>query len=292
MDRRRVAATVLAIGLPLFLSLAACRASERTYPLRGQILAVNRDRGEIAVKHDAIPGLMPGMTMTFPVADRRALTERVAGDLIEATLVLSDRDTFLRDVRKIGFAELTPSAPLTPSAVTAAASGFELLKEGDPVPDQAFVDETGRTRRLTDWKGRTLAITFIYTRCPIPTFCPMMDRHFAAVQKEVRADRALRDRVKLLSISFDPAYDTPAVLRAHAAKLGAHADTWSFLTGDRDEVVRFAARLGVSITADQPDIAHNLRTAVVGPDGRLARVFTGNDWTPAGLLAALKGVAN
>jgi protein SCO1 len=112
------------------------------------------------------------------------------------------------------------------------------------------------------------------------------------VQKEVRADAGLRDRVKLLSISFDPAYDTPAVLRAHAAKVGAQADTWSFLTGDRDEVARFSARLGLSIVADQPDIAHNLRTAVVGPDGRLARVFTGNDWTPSQLLEALKQVAD
>lgn len=286
MDRRRIAATVLAIGLPSFAPLAACRASERTYPLRGQVLAVNADRGEIAVKHDDIPGLMPGMTMTFAVADRQVLTERMPGDLIEATLAVSDRASILRDVRKIGFAELTPAA------VAAATSGFELLKEGEPVPDIAFVDETGRARRLADWKGRTLAITFIYTRCPIPTFCPMMDRHFAAVQKEVRVDPALRDRVKLLSISFDPAYDTPAVLRAHAAKVGAQADTWSFLTGDRDEVARFSARLGLSIVADQPDIAHNLRTAVVGPDGRLARVFTGNDWTPSQLLEALKQVAD
>ncbi|MGH9314789.1 MAG: SCO family protein [Vicinamibacterales bacterium] len=277
------------IGLLVCAWPAACRSSERTYRLRGQILAVNAERGEIAVKHDDIPGLMPGMTMTFKVADRRVVSERVAGDLIEATLATTDRDAVLRDVRKIGFSDVTPAV------ATAAASGFELLKEGEPVPDPTFVDETGRARRIADWRGRTLAITFIYTRCPIPTFCPMMDRHFAAVQKEVRSDAALRGRVKLLSVSFDPAYDTPAVLRAHASKLGAKTETWSFLTGARDEVDRFAARFGVSVVRDQQnpvDITHNLRTAVVAPDGRLVRVFTGNDWTPAQLLEALKSVAD
>lgn len=289
MDRRRITAPVLAIGLLVCASPAACRASERTYRLRGQILAVHAERGEIAVKHDDIPGLMPGMTMTFKVADRRVVSERVAGDLIEATLATTDRDAVLRDVRKIGFSDVTPAV------ATSAASGFEVLKEGEPVPDQTFVDETGRARRIADWRGRTLAITFIYTRCPVPTFCPMMDRHFAAVQKEIRGDAALRGRVKLLSVSFDPAYDTPAVLRAHASKLGADAETWSFLTGARDEVDRFAARFGVSVVRDQQnpvDITHNLRTAVVAPDGRLVRVFTGNDWTPAQLLEALKGVTN
>jgi protein SCO1/2 len=287
MDRRRVATRTLATGILIVSALVACRPAERTYPLRGQVLAVNVERGEIAVKHDDIPGLMPGMIMTFKVADPAVAKERAAGDLIEATLAMTDRDAVLRDVRKIGFSDLTPAV------ATAAASGFELIKEGDPVPDESFVDETGRTRRLAHWRGRAVAITFIYTRCPIPTFCPMMDRHFAAVQKEVRGDPALASRVKLVSVSFDPAYDTPTVLRAHAAKVGAQPETWSFLTGPRDNVDRFASRFGVSLGRDTPEeITHNLRTAVVRPDGRLARVFTGNDWTPAQLLEALKAVAN
>jgi protein SCO1/2 len=287
MDRRRVTAPALAIGILACAALTACRPAERTYPLRGQVLAVNADRGEIAVKHDDIPGLMPGMVMFFKVADQRVLTERVAGDLIEATLAMTDRATVLRDVRKIGFSDLTPAV------ATAAASGFEMIKEGDPVPDQPFVDEAGRTRRFADWRGRAVAITFIYTRCPIPTFCPMMDRHFAAVQKTVRGTPALVDRVQLVSISFDPEHDTPAVLRAHAAKVGARPETWTFLTGPRDDIDRFATRFGVSLGRDSPaEIAHNLRTAVVRPDGRLARVFTGNDWTPAQLLEALKAVAD
>jgi protein SCO1/2 len=272
-------------GAVFIACLALSCAKAREYPLRGQVLAVNTDRGEIAVKHEDIQGLMPAMTMTFKVEDRAVLSERVPGDLVEATLVLTDRQATLRGVRKVGFSELSP-----PAAAAAAASGFELLKPGDPVPDQAFVDERGRSRRLSDWRGRAVAVTFIYTRCPIPTFCPLMDRHFAAVQKTILEDRSLNGRVQLLSVTFDPAYDTPPVLRAHAQKVGAESDTWTFLTGERDDIDRFAARLGVSVVREQnpADITHNLRTAVIDANGRLEQVFTGNEWTPAQVVSTVR----
>ncbi len=107
----------------------------------------------------------------------------------------------------------------------------------------ALLDETGATRRLSEWRGRTLAVTFIYTRCPLPDFCPRMDRQFADVQQIVTDDERLRGRVHLLSISFDPAYDTPAVLATHTKKVGAAPATWSFLTGDEGDVESFAAQL-------------------------------------------------
>jgi Cu/Ag efflux protein CusF len=176
---------------PFFLAVALSCTKAREYPLKGQVLAVNADSGEIAVKHEDIQGLMPAMTMTFTVEDRAVLTERVPGDLIEATLLVTERQAALRGVRKVGFSKLSP-----PAAAAAATSGFELLKPGEPVPDQAFVDERGQSRRLSDWRGRAVALTFIYTRCPIPTFCPLMDRHFAAVQKTIQEDRSLNGRVQ------------------------------------------------------------------------------------------------
>jgi protein SCO1/2 len=117
-----------------------------------------------------------------------------------------------------------------------------------------------------------------------------MDRHFAAVQKTIQEDRSLNGRVQLLSVTFDPAYDTPPVLRAHAKKVGAQPDTWSFLTGERDDIDRFAARLGVSVVREQnaADIVHNLRTAVIDADGRLEQVFTGNEWTPAEVVSTVR----
>lgn len=276
--------TRLAAGLLVAIT-AACGPQGRRYEVRGQVLAVDLARQEVTIKHDDIAGFMPAMTMPFRVNDARLLEGRVPGDLVTATLVVEETDAYLTTLAKIGHSEVVATPPLA-----AASSGLELLEPGETVPDQAFVDQDGRARTRADWRGRTIALTFIYTRCPYPTFCPLMDRHFAAIQKAVRADAALSPQVHLVSVSFDPEYDTPAVLRQHAATLGADPGLWSFVTGSRDEIDRFAARFGVSIVrgTTPADVAHTLRTAVVDRDGRLVSVYTGNEWTPDDLVRDLR----
>jgi protein SCO1/2 len=136
-------------------------------------------------------------------------------------------------------------------------------------------------------------VTFIYTRCPLPDFCPLMDSHFARLQQAILADPALRAKVRLVSISFDPDHDTPAVLKQHAATLKADPAIWTFLTGDRATVDRFAARLGVAVM--RPDgetsITHNLRTTLVGSDGRIAHIYSGSAWETAAVLTDLRSAA-
>src|SRR5207253_1310472 len=142
------------------------------------------------------------------------------------------------------------------------------------------------------FKGSPVVITFMYTRCPLPTFCPLMDQHFATIQRTLESDRSLAT-IHLVSISFDPIADTPAVLKKHARKLEADPRRWSFLTGDRDDIDRFAARFGVSIARAMDDplnITHNLRTAIVDADGKLVKVYTGNEWRPDQIVADLKTV--
>jgi protein SCO1/2 len=166
-----------------------------------------------------------------------------------------------------------------------------LLEPGAPVPDATFIDQTGAARTLGTWRGRTLALTFIYTRCPVPDFCPLMDRRFGEVQKLLAADAALGERVHLVSVSFDPAFDTPAILAAHAQKVGAEPARWTFLTGAKPEIERFSAPLGVSLIPDAThpsEIVHNLPTAVVDLQGRLVTIFNGNEWTAGELLAAIR----
>lgn len=269
----------------LLAMTAACGPRGRQYELRGQVLAVDPARKEITIKHDDIVGFMPAMTMPFRVNDARLLDGRVPGDLVTATLIVEDTDAYLTSLTKIGHAEVVASQPLPP-----ASSGFELLKAGETAPNQVFVDQDGRQRTLADWKGKTIALTFIYTRCPYPTFCPLMDRQFAAIQRTVKADAALRRQVHLLSVSFDPDYDTPAVLKAHAAKLGADPGSWSYVTGPRDEIDRFAARFGVSIVrgVTPADFAHTLGTAVGDRDARVVSIYTGNDWTPDDIVRDLR----
>jgi protein SCO1/2 len=274
----------LSVALTLLLVCAACaRGREREYELHGQVLAVDRSRQEITIKHDDIRGFMPGMTMPFKVRDAKLLDQRNPGDLVSATLVVEDTEGYLKAITATGHAP--------PRAAPPARPALDLLNPGDAIPDVALVDQDGTARRLSDWRGRSLAITFIYTRCPLPDFCPVMDRRFAEAQGQILDDAVLRERVHLASISFDPAFDTPQVLAAHAAKVGAHNFAWSFLTGAAADVEPFAARFGVSVIregANASEVVHNLRTPVIDGSGRLVTVLTGSDWQASELIAALK----
>jgi protein SCO1/2 len=280
--------TALLAALIAFCAAACASApDERSYSLQGQVLAVSDDRQQATIKHEEIKGLMAGMTMTFKAKDAQLLSGIEPGDLIDATLVVAENEAYMSELKKVG------EAPLETVPAPAASSGFELLKPGEPVPDTPFVDQDGKPRSFNDFKGGPVALTFIYTSCPIPDFCPRMDSHFASIQRSMAADPALA-RAHLVSISIDPITDTPAVLKRHAERMMADPARWTYFTGDRDEIDRFASRFGLSISRSVDnaiDITHNLRTAVVDPEGRLVKLHIGNQWTPDQVLADLKAAA-
>jgi len=276
------------LGSILCLLAVGCgqRSDERHYTLHGQVLSLADDRKQATVSHEEIKGFMPAMTMPYAVRDARQFDGITAGDLIKATLVVVPNEAYLTGVSKVGQAPLPPVPVQTPTP--SASSGFELLKTGEEVPDASFTDQDGRMRSFHAFKGSVVLMTFIYTKCPMPTFCPLMDRHFAAIEKKIKADAELKGRVHLVTVSFDPIVDTPPVLKAHARTLGADLRDWTFLTGNRDDIDQFSARFGVSVAraeSDQRDITHNLRTAIVDGDGRLVKVYIGNEWTPEQALA-------
>ncbi|MGE0703489.1 MAG: SCO family protein, partial [Vicinamibacterales bacterium] len=283
LRQRRVA---LAVLLAAFAAACGGRRDRFEYTLQGQILSIEETRLQANIRHEEIPGFMPAMTMPYKVRDAAEFEELAPGDLLTATLVVESNDAYLMDVQRVGEAPLEQPAQPAPSA----RSGLEMLQPGEQVPDVTFVDQEGRERTFASFAGSTLVVTFIYTRCPMPTFCPLMDRHFVEIQKQLEADAALGN-VHLVTISFDPVTDTPPVLKAHAETLGANPARWTFLTGDRDEVDRFAMRFGVSLMRegiDARDITHNLRTAIVDPQGRLVKAYTGNEWTPDEVVADLR----
>jgi protein SCO1 len=275
--------------------LAACgtKSSGRTYPVEGQVIVMTPERSEATIKHGEIKGLMPAMTMPYKIKNKAELAAIKPGDIVSGTLVIVENDAYLTGVKRIGEAPIEQAPPET-TVATAAAPGFELLKPGDTVPDSAFVDQDGRKKTFRAFRGSRVILTFIYTKCPIPTFCPMMDRHFATLQEHLQDDPALKD-VHLVTVSFDPAVDTPAVLKQHARELKADLTRWTFLTGDLHDIDQFAARFGLSVARapnDARDITHNLRTAVISPAGKLVKMYTGNEWTPRDILEDLKPVAN
>ena len=269
-------------------ALGGCRAEPAStrYPLRGQVLAIGEPgpggRRDVTLKHGDIPGFMPAMTMPYFVRPPAELDGLVKGDLVTSTLVLKGSEIFLTDLKKTGHADLPPDAK--PVKI------MDVMQPGDEVPDDALVDQAGATHKLSDWRGRALAVTFVYTRCPLADFCPLMDKRFSELEKGIAADPRLRDRVHLVSVSFDPAHDTPDVIATHAKNAGADPRTWSYLTGTLAAIDHVTSRFGVStiVETDAPTITHNLRTALVDPKGRLVTIHSGNDWTVDALLADLR----
>ncbi len=279
-------ATVAMIAL---VTATACSRPEpaKQYQLQGQILAVHPEKNEITIKHGDIEGLMPGMTMSFPVKEPSMMAGHTPGDLVTATLEVSSALGKLAAITKTG------SAPL-PANTNEAMLVAGLLAEGDEVPDAALIDQQDRRRSLAEWRGSLTVLSFTYTRCPLPDFCPLMDQNFATLQRALAEDPQLAGKVRLISISIDPEHDTPAVLAEHAKKRRADASVWTFLTGDRTTVERVAGRFGVSIvraTDGSADVTHNLRTVLIGADGRVRKIYTGNDWTPGAVMTDLRAAA-
>jgi protein SCO1/2 len=286
MKPASIALILLAVGTAAACSAPPPPASVREFPLTGEVLAIKPDRSEIQVKHDEVKGFMDAMTMWFNVKDPRLLDGLVPGDLIGATLVLTAEDSYLTGIRKTG-ARKPGEASVPP------AEPVELLPLGAAVPDITFTDEAGQARPLSSYRGTYTLLTFIYTRCPLPDYCPRMNAYFAAVQRGLKADPRLSRSVRLLSVSFDPEFDTPARLAAKAREMGADPALWHFVTAPRAQVDGFGGKLGLSVLregADGSAITHNLRTALLDPDGRLARTYNGKDWVPEDVIRDLQAL--
>jgi protein SCO1 len=259
---------------------------ERRYQLHGQVLAIAPTRQEATIKHDEVVGFMEAMTMPFKIRDSRLLDNIVPGDLITATLVVLSEDAYLTEVKKVGSAPLPTAGPAQPTV--------DLLHPGDEVPDAPFIDQDGHSRSFASFRGSIVLLTFTYTRCPLPDFCPLMDRKFATIQKTAATNPRGRGGppIRLVTVSFDPANDTPAVLKKHAEQVGAEPGIWTFLTGERDTIETFGGRFALSVLRDdQGNITHNLRTALIDPNGKVVKLYSGNDWVPEDVLRDLDTMA-
>jgi len=289
MDRRLIRSL---IPLGLIAIAAACAQTRKEppkrYPVQGQVLVVNVARREITLKHGDIPGFMPAMIMTYPAANARLMDGRTPGELVSAILEVSDSIGTLADITHTGTAPL----PSDSNAVQLAAGVLDI---GDAVPDAAFIDQDNRRRSFSEWKGKPVVVSFVYTRCPLPEYCPLTEQNVATLQRRLRDDTVLRDQVRLVTFTFDPVRDTPAVLAEHTARFKLDPKVWTFLTGDAVTVQTFAAKFGISTIQDPnhpAEITHNLRTFLIGADGRIAKIYSGSDWTPGVVLADLRALVS
>jgi protein SCO1/2 len=277
------AATLLAIVSAdvLFQSNPQIRAAlggPRQFEGTGKIIKVDASTKTVQIAHQAIPGFMPAMAMPFPVRKASLLNGLTAGDPVRFKLVVTETDSWLDRIDKLqsGPEEAAPSN--APETAASANPDADRVQTGETVPDFALIDQDGRPLHLGQFRGQAVLVTFVYTRCPLPNFCPLMSRKFAELQE--RLGNHFDGRFHLLSITMDPEFDQPPILKSYAIRYSADPKDWTFGTGPSDQINLVASLFGLTHQAENGLIAHNLRTALIGPDGKLLQVWNSNVWTP------------
>jgi protein SCO1/2 len=289
LSARRLAPSLFACAI----LVAGCSpepsaSAGKSYPLEGTVVAVDAANRKITIDHQEIPNFMPAMTMSFVVLEKdAALLEGVSpGDEVTARLVVPDSRYWLEDL--VVVKKGTPDPNATPRPQTHEAH------PGHELEDVALVNQDGEPIRLSDYRGRALAFTFVFTRCPLPDYCPLMMKNFAAAHTALMADEELRTRTRLLTVSFDTKHDTPEVLREYGERFQKTTPPfshWELATGTEEAIRALGGDLGLDYIEESRSFTHNLRTAVVDPEGKLTRLFRGNDWTAEELVAALRTAA-
>jgi protein SCO1 len=273
----------LLILLLLTLAFGACRRNERRYDLKGKVVMVEKDKHLVTIAHDDVEGLMPAMTMPFTVPKQSDLDSLAPDDQVTATLVVDGSQSWLEG--------------LFVTRISADGSGNAQLpteaKPGDEVPNYTLKNQDGKDIRLHNYRGKALLLTFIYTRCPLPEYCTLMSNNFAQVDRQLQQNPEIYARTHLLSISIDPKFDTPQVLRSYGA---AHTERyedetfahWEFVSGE--QVKDLAQFFGLRYFTENDQIMHGLKTVIVAPDGKVAKIYSDNTWKPEDVANELKRV--
>jgi len=282
---RRIALCCAAAAV-LFLGACSSRPHEtvQRYHVHGTVVSVNAPEGFADIAADAIPGYMAAMTMPYPIPDTHVLSTLAIGDEITADLVVTGQGgPHLENVVIVKKSGVPPPKP--------SASAFHMPKPGETVPNFVLTDQNGRPVHLHSFRGHFLFITFIYTRCPFQNYCPLVSHNFAEMYAKMAKQPELASNVRLLSVSFDPEHDTPAVLRAYAASFQDVTGTtkpfarWEFASAPKKELPAIAHFFGIYLSDTNGKIVHSLSTSLISPDGKMVDWFHDNSWQPADLVA-------
>ena len=254
----------------------------KRFDLSGTIVSVDAEHSEVTISHGEIPDYMGAMTMPFRVKDNSLIDSMHSGDNISAALVVSANSSWIEDP-VVSTSVVDPNPP--PTARPEPSPGTLL-------PDVALTNQDGKQFRLSNYKGKTVVITFIYTRCPLPDYCILMNDNFEKIEGILKQDPHLYNATRLLTISFDPEHDTPEVLRKFGlTRVDGQSPNpfghWTFATGTSDEIRKLADFFGLTYVNEPNQIIHSLRTAVIAGDGTLVRLYDGNEWKPEQVISAL-----
>ena len=257
--------------------MSASRAGTTNYFVRGVLTGVKQDEHQLVIAHEAIPNFMDAMTMPFNVKDAAIVTNVAIGEKIAFQLHLTETESWVDHIEPVAVSRSAASgAPALPSGDSHAevkANSASTGRSESPLRNYKFMNELGRPVSLSDFRGQAIALTFFFTRCPIPEFCPRLSRNFQEVQRRLSAMENAPTNWHLLSVTFDPAHDTPEVLKAYGAAYRYDPAHWSFLTGPKDKIAELARACDVKFDPDNGLFNHNFRTLIVDASNRLQTVF-------------------
>jgi protein SCO1 len=283
---------LIALILASAFLVSSCHRSKtpaaKRYPFTGRVVSVDSQDQSAIIDGDAIPGFMDAMAMPYKVKPAATLNHLLPGDSVSAVVVVVQPEPKNEDAVPDYWLENVRVTTHIDPAHAAAANSLHMPAPGEDVPDLSFTNQSGKRVSVKDYRGNVLLVTFIYTRCPFPDFCPRMSRNFAEVYKQLGSNPALAG-THLLSISFDPEHDTPKVLREYGFSV-AHTHEaalfgrWEFAAPSAADLPKIADFFALTIKPEGGLITHNLSTAVIGPDGKIAKWYHGSDWQPSDLI--------
>jgi protein SCO1/2 len=259
--------------------------NQTTYSVRGVVQSIATDRRKASIKHEKIPGYMAAMTMDLSVKNTNEFNGISSGDEITFSLVVTEDDDWIENLKRTGKTE----------AVALPTDWHRVEPElgiGDTLPDYEFTGEDARTVKFSDFHGRAVAFTFFFTSCPLPEYCPRMNKNFAEARKILTADTNAPANWQFLSISFDSSFDTPQILSGYGNFYrGDSADRWLFAVASTNTLASLAPKVDLNFWRENGSITHNLRTVVLDGSGKIFKQFDGNDWTAQQLADAIRDAA-
>jgi protein SCO1 len=284
--------SILSIALLSAMIFASCHRAQtpvaKRYPFTGRVVSIDAQNQSAIIDGDNIPGFMDAMAMEYKIKPASMLGQLAPGDSISAEVVVVQTDPKNQDAAPDSWLENVKVTGHAKSPPTASTNVPHMPAAGEAVPDFSFTDQDGKRISIGQYRGKVLLVTFIYTRCPFPDFCPRMSSNFAKIYKQIGTTSALSD-TRLLSISFDPEHDTPKILRDYGFSVAhTHGPTvfkrWEFAVPRAEDLPKIADFFALTVTPENGLITHNLSTLVIGPDGKVVSWYHGGDWQISDLI--------
>jgi protein SCO1/2 len=274
------------------LALLGCGRSTNSeggadhYDTRGVVRGFSPDRSTIEIQHENIPGFMPSMTMPFVARDPKQIADLKTGDAISFRMAVTQKDFWIENVKKIRREDVNVTEPKRSTPV--ATESEARLKEGDEMPPFSLTSQNSERITLDTFRGHPFVLTFVFTRCPVPNFCPRMSNNFEELQAAINKANGEPAKARLLSVTLDPSFDTPKVLTEYAAFHHANSEIWTFATGDEKEIDSLTRAFSIYRQNEGGTISHGLATALINPNGKIEKIWRGNGWTSTEVTQAIQ----